>query len=90
MQVQKTKPGYKLVKSLFGKYDEIPVDWKSDEFSKYSEIFVGHVGPTSEFYREDGILFLRTLNVKENFPDLTDVKFISKDFHEKLKKITTS
>jgi len=28
LQVQKAKPGYKLVKSLFGKYDEIPEDWQ--------------------------------------------------------------
>lgn len=28
MQVQKTKPGYKFVKSLFGKYEEIPEEWE--------------------------------------------------------------
>lgn len=28
MQIQKAKPGYKLVKSLFGKYEEIPEEWE--------------------------------------------------------------
>ena len=28
MQIQKAKQGYKLVKSLFGKYEEIPEEWE--------------------------------------------------------------
>ena len=27
-QLKKPKQGYKLVKSLFGKYEEIPEDWE--------------------------------------------------------------
>jgi len=34
MQIQKTRPGYKLVKSLFGKHEEIPKDW---DFIKLSQ-----------------------------------------------------
>ena len=36
MQIQKTKPGYKLEKSLFGKEIEIPKDW---EIKKFDELF---------------------------------------------------
>jgi len=36
MQIQKIKPGYKLVKSLFGKNEEIPEDW---EIKKFDELF---------------------------------------------------
>lgn len=85
-QVLNSKKGYKLVKGLFGKYEEIPQEWVIAKFSEYSKIVVGHVGSTSEYYRDSGILFLRTTNVKENHPDLTNVKFITKEFHEKLKK----
>jgi len=38
LQIQKAKPGYKLVKSLFGKYEEIPEDW---EYEKLSEKCIG-------------------------------------------------
>ena len=36
MQLQKPKPGYKLVKSIFGKYEEITKDW---EIKKVDELF---------------------------------------------------
>jgi len=31
LQIQKAKPGYKLVKSLFGKYEEIPEEWTTEQ-----------------------------------------------------------
>ena len=85
-QVLKPKKGYKFVKGLFRKYEEIPESWTMEKFSKHSKIVVGHVGSTSEHYTEKGILFLRTTNVKENILDLANIKFISKEFHEQLKK----
>ena len=36
MQVQKAKQGYKFVKSLFGKYEEIPEEW---EIKTFGELF---------------------------------------------------
>ena len=50
-------------------------------------VSVGHVGKTSEFYTdESGIPFLRTQNVSKEGLDLDDVMYVTKDFHEKLKK----
>ena len=34
MQVAKPKKGYKLVKTSFGKYEEIPEEWEYDDFKK--------------------------------------------------------
>jgi len=35
---KKAKPGYKLVKSYFGKFEEIPEDWEYVNFGKVSRI----------------------------------------------------
>jgi len=51
-----------------------------------SRIVVGHVGPTSEGYALSGIPFIRTQNVRENFINFNDIKYITKEFHVKLKK----
>ena len=37
-ELSKAKPGYKLVKSLFGKYAEIPEDWEFVRFGNVSKI----------------------------------------------------
>ena len=38
MQVAKPKKGYKLVKTSFGKYEEIPEEWEETKFSDISKI----------------------------------------------------
>ena len=46
----KLKPGYKLVKSLFGKYEEIPKEW---EVSSLKELVISHnsgIFKNKEFY----------------------------------------
>ena len=51
------------------------------------KVSVGHVGKTSEFYTdESGIPFLRTQNVSKKGLNLNDVMYVTKDFHDKLKK----
>jgi type I restriction enzyme S subunit len=49
-------------------------------------VTVGHVGITAPFYRDEGIIFLRTQNVGKLGLDLGDVKFITPEFHSTLKK----
>jgi type I restriction enzyme S subunit len=49
-------------------------------------ITVGHVGPMVEEYRESGVPFLRSQNVRPYRFDPSDLKFISSDFHAKLRK----
>lgn len=41
LQVQKTKPGYKIVKPLFGKEIEIPKEWQIDEIQNHAKITTG-------------------------------------------------
>jgi type I restriction enzyme, S subunit len=50
------------------------------------EITVGHVGSMANEYVESGIPFLRSLNVEPLNIKANDLKFITKEFHQKLKK----
>lgn len=50
------------------------------------EITVGYVGPMRSEYVDSGIPFLRSLNIKPHAIDLTDLRFITAEFHEKIKK----
>ena len=62
-------------------------DWKEvtlDEISE--EITVGHVGLMADQYIEDGVPFLRSLNVEPFRINLKEVKYISREFHKKLRK----
>lgn len=49
-------------------------------------VTVGHVGKTSQYYRAEGVPFLRTQNVGSGELALDDLKFITQEFHETLKK----
>jgi type I restriction enzyme S subunit len=50
-------------------------------------VSVGHVGKTSEYYcGEEGIPFLRSQNVRKGYLDFKNIRYITKDFHESLKK----
>lgn len=51
-----------------------------------SEITVGHVGSMANEYVSEGIPFLRSLNIEPYRISLQDLKFISPDFHKRLKK----
>ncbi|PSF08206.1 restriction endonuclease subunit S [Marinobacter fuscus] len=51
-----------------------------------SEITVGHVGSMTNEYRDSGIPFFRSKNIREYRIDWDDVKYISESFHERLKK----
>ena len=57
MQVQKPKQGYKKVKSLFGKHEEIPLEWELKTMREIADISAG--GTPSRFrkeYWEDGTI----------------------------------
>jgi len=49
-------------------------------------ITVGHVGPMAEKYTAEGVPFLRSQNITAFRLNLDDIKFVSPDFHEKLRK----
>lgn len=50
------------------------------------EVTVGFVGPMTHEYRDHGIPFLRSQNVKAHSVDLGGVKYIDRDFSDRLKK----
>ena len=64
MQVQKLKPGYKLVKSLFGKYEEIPEEWKLTRLDEIvtNPISYGVLVPDSD---PNGVPMIRSGEIDE-------------------------
>lgn len=50
------------------------------------KVTVGHVGSTSKYYRDEGVMFLRTQNVGSGELDLTDVRYVTPDFAARLGK----
>jgi len=71
MSVRKARQGYKLVKSLFGKYEEIPEDWNVKQISSLGKIVTGSTPSTSiEEYYGDEFLWATP-------PDLESVKYIN-------------
>jgi type I restriction enzyme S subunit len=61
--------------------------WTRTELGKVADrVTVGHVGITSPYYRDSGVLFLRTQNVTAQGIDLSEAKYITQEFHDSLKK----
>lgn len=72
---------------MFGDARTNPMGWETVKLENVcKEITVGYVGPMVKEYVESGIPFLRSQNVSSLGIDLTDVKYISTDFHTRLKK----
>lgn len=67
----------------------MPANWREYSLGDLcSEITVGHVGSMINEYRDSGIPFFRSKNIREYRIDWDDVKYISQSFHKKLKKST--
>src|SRR5438132_423585 len=49
------------------------------------EITVGHVGPMAAEYVEEGVPFLRSQNIEPFRLNLSEIRYISDEFHQKLK-----
>lgn len=63
--------------------------WKEVKLGNICErVSVGHVGPTSEFYCEEnlGVPFLRSQNVRPGYIDWNGIKYVTREFHNKLRK----
>ena len=50
------------------------------------ELTVGYVGTMADQYVAEGVLFLRSLNIRPFGLDLSDVKYVSAEFHSTIKK----
>lgn len=51
-----------------------------------ADLTVGYVGNMTKEYKEEGICFFRSLNIKPFYIDKTDLLYISSEFNEKIKK----
>jgi type I restriction enzyme S subunit len=62
-------------------------DWPTRHLEELCvRVTVGHVGSMAHEYVATGIPFLRSQNIKRGHLDLSEVKFISEDFHQRLVK----
>lgn len=63
--------------------------WGEKKLGDFCErVSVGHVGATTKYYceKQSGIPFIRSQNVRPRKLDLSGVRYITKSFHNKLKK----
>jgi type I restriction enzyme S subunit len=72
------------LQSVFTKTDSSHVERKLDDVC--TEITVGHVGSMAKQYRNEGIPFLRSQNIRAFHVSLENVVFIDKSFHQSLAK----
>lgn len=62
-------------------------DWREVSLSEVaSEITVGHVGSMADEYVDTGVPMLRSLNIEPLRIKSDELKYIPREFHEKLKK----
>lgn len=51
-----------------------------------NEVTVGYVGPMASEYVEDGVPFLRSLNIEPFRINTNEIKYVTPEFHKKIKK----
>ena len=51
-----------------------------------TQVTVGHVGKMSDQYIESGVPFLRSQDIRPGFIDTSNLKFISEEFHGRIRK----
>jgi type I restriction enzyme S subunit len=62
-------------------------EWPIEELESISdEVTVGYVGSMASEYVESGIPFLRSLNIEPFGINQNDLKFISLEFHKRIRK----
>lgn len=61
-------------------------EWKEVELSKVADLTVGFVGTMASHYTDSGVLFLRSTNIDPFNIKMDDVKYISPEFNETIKK----
>ncbi len=66
---------------------DLPESWSWRTFQGVSrEITVGYVGPMAKEYVERGVPFLRSLNVRPFRFEPANLKYINRDFHQRIQK----
>ena len=65
---------------MAGKWRDVALEEVADELT------VGYVGPMASEYVDDGVPFLRSLNVEALRINTKDLKFIKPEFHQRIQK----
>ncbi|CAB4752469.1 unannotated protein [freshwater metagenome] len=75
-----------LAESIFDEFFAEPPSrwWPLNDLAE--KVVVGHVGPTSEFFRPTGVPFLRTGNVGKGRLVRDGLAHVTTEFHERLQK----
>ena len=72
---------------MFGDPATNPKGWKVKLLEEVcTRVTVGYVGSMASEYIEDGIPWLRSLNISRNRIVLDNIKYVSREFHHKLNK----
>jgi len=89
VQVQKTKPGYKRIKSLVGK---IPEKWKIVSLKELADVKGGKRLPKGEKFskKTTALPYIRVTDFKNNSVDMSNIQFLKTDIQEKIKRYTIS
>ena len=61
-------------------------EWKEVELAEIADLTVGFVGTMARHYTDKGILFLRSTNIEPFHIKMDDIKYISPEFNEQIKK----
>lgn len=56
------------------------------KLSEVADLTVGFVGSMAKHYVDEGVPFLRSTNIRRFKIDMSDIKYISPEFNEKIKK----
>jgi len=80
----KAKPGFKLVKFLFRKYEEIPEDWDVKKLGSLGEPIIGLTYEPKNV-KSDGVLVLRAPNIQDSQLRFEDNVFVDVKINDKLK-----
>ena len=61
-------------------------DWRDVHLEDVADLTVGHVGPMVSEYVPSGVPFLRSQNIERFRVNRDEMKFITRSFHERLRK----
>jgi type I restriction enzyme, S subunit len=89
----KRRHGLQLVRDLenamFADFVESHASGETARLGEVAErVTVGHVGPTSEYFADDGIAFIRTGNIGDGTILRRDLRYVTPAFHATLAKST--
>jgi len=88
-QVLKPKKGYKKVKWLFGKYEEIPQEWEIKKFDEIFEFLITGTNPRSDLGNSGDIQYIHYGDIHTKWQSILDcnseeIPWISKTKVEKV------